>query len=132
MMTVQAALAMAGKTTWASHLREQVDEAVSALAAEVIKLRTANTDAADRHVALSADLEAAHFVRDKIEHAKCQAALVAARREVARVTRLVEKALWNGVREGGRMVENGEIDVSDVAWLAFQQREGLASKGEHT
>ena len=77
---------------------------------------------------LEADLEAAHFVRDKIEHAKCQAALVAARREVARVTRLVEKAFWNGVREGGRMVENGEIDVSDVAWLAFQQREGLAPK----
>jgi len=49
--------------------------------------------------------------------------------ENTRLRGLVEKAFWDGVREGGRMVENGEIDVSDVAWLAFAQREGLAPKG---
>ena len=98
---------------------------------------------------LTAELEAAHFVRDKVEHAKCRAErhayhlhmseadMVAsnledrcrdAEAEAARLTALVHH-VYESLRQGQRVVEQDWDDMQavDKAYLA-QQREGLAPK----
>jgi len=75
-MTLARALAMAGSTTWASHSREQVDAAVSVLAAEVGRLRRVDAEVAMLRASQRAADDRAQMRSDERDRAMAENAIL--------------------------------------------------------